>query len=216
MEEREIVMIERKDRQSLMTHFEESIIENEMYRAYADGLGLGMMVLENHGGKLAVIRYTSDQATRILHCTSKDLVGRELFQMIHPKDERLLLDMYTESQEGRSMMLRESIIALSPDGDSIYLEGCLGPIKYKGGRCSYFLFNDNTSRILLLNELRQFAIMFNAINMMVLLTNWDFKIKYINPRAIEWFGYEFHEVMGHHFSELLSLEDSKAEMESGE
>ncbi len=212
-EERDLVLMEYSDRPSLMQQFEDMAQYVNIFKTYVLYSGIGLIILSNERLRQGVIMYASEEACRILQRSMDELVGNEFTELVDAKDARLFKSIFTECNKGRVMSFNESIKIRSPDGEDIILEAWMRPLEQDGTERMYLVFKDDTSRVLLLDELHRFATVFNKLNDTVIIADPGLKIMYVNPTGLVRTGYEFNELRGKPFTSLITSTGPETEIE---
>ena len=202
-DERDLLLLEKIDNPTLMSQFGEMTRWVSVFRSYISHAGMGLVVLSNEPSKKGIIQYASDEAASILLHDVDELVGKDFVSLVEPEDAKIFRSIMEESCSGRVMSFNESIRIVAPDGDAIILDAWMGPIGNDESGRLYLVFKDDTSRVLLLDELHRFTTVFNKINDSVIVADQDMKILYANPTYLVVTGFNFNELRGKRIQSIL-------------
>jgi len=124
----------------------------EQYRFIAENSSDMIGRLSSDGS----IVYISPSSKRILGYRNDELIGTNLFGKIHPEDRQILLEQYGNPRE-LSGIVTSSYRMLHKNGDFIWAETTVRPVKDKSGKSSGMMFatRDVTARRTIENQLRE-------------------------------------------------------------
>jgi diguanylate cyclase (GGDEF)-like protein/PAS domain S-box-containing protein len=124
----------------------------EQYRFIAENSSDMIGRLSSDGS----IVYISPSSKRILGYRNDELIGTNLFGKIHPEDRQILLEQYGKPRE-LSGIVTSSYRMLHKNGDFIWAETTVRPVKDKAGKSSGMMFatRDVTARRTIENQLRE-------------------------------------------------------------
>jgi diguanylate cyclase (GGDEF)-like protein/PAS domain S-box-containing protein len=102
------------------------------------------------------ILYISPSSKRILGYRNDELIGTNLYSKIHPEDRQSLLEQYGNPKE-LSGIVTSSYRMLHKNGEYIWAETTVSPLKDKSGKASGMMFatRDVTARRTIENQLRE-------------------------------------------------------------
>jgi PAS domain S-box-containing protein len=165
----------------------EQLAESELrYRRLVEGAPDGIVV--HRGGR---ILYVNDAFARIVGSPAEDLVGTPVLDHVHPADRGKVRARVAMIQDGERAPLAEERL-LRADGSVVYTEIAGIPTLYDGEPATQAIVRDISDR-------RRAEALFVALSEQALVgvsVVQDGRIKYVNPRCAELFGYTPHEMIG--------------------
>jgi PAS domain S-box-containing protein len=195
-EDRELVVTRSADSQPVMERFSELETMTRMFRSYLKDGVLGLMVLQDEGGREGVVRYISPEGARILEREVSDISGKEISGFLSLKDVDVAMERYRGRMRGQRIEPNQEVEFKSSTGDTLMLDVVVGSTTWQGEPAAYCLFKDKTSEHLMVEELRRFAQGFEMIQDTMVLADKNFNILYVNPTGLKRSGYTFEEVLG--------------------
>jgi PAS domain S-box-containing protein len=195
-EDRELVVIRSEDARPVMERFREMETMNRMFKSYLRAGGLGMMILQDEDDREGIIRFISPEGASILDRELADLVGESIETLLTAGDHEEAMALYRGTMRGQRIAPDQQVRFQGTSGEDLILDLVVGSTTWHGEPAAYCLFRDETSRHIMLEELRHFAQGFEMLNDTMVLADKNFDIMYVNPTGLERSGYTFEEVLG--------------------
>ncbi len=179
--------------------------ESEAYhRALIENAPDAISLLSSEG----VILYTSPSTTRLLGYTSEEMVGRDIFSLIHPDDAPKMRNLFARLRQKPCTMATDQFRRRHKDGSWRWLEGTLTNLYAEPSvRAIVSNFRDITERKLAEQALQESENKLRTITYSVqdgiVLLDQEGAVAFWNPAAEKIFGYTQREAMGRDLHLLL-------------
>ncbi len=187
---------------------EMALIESEQrYRLLADNASDMIMRSDNRG----VYNYVSPVATSIVGYTPEEIIGKTLFDFIHPDERKYSLDYFNQLIADKNTVFEFTGRIRHKQGHYIWLEAT-GHVWWssEGNLQSVFtIARDITSRkeaeVALQKSAEEIEDLYNNAPCGYHSLDKNGRIVQINDTELAWLGYERDEVLGHHVSEFMPV-----------
>ncbi|WLR57047.1 PAS domain S-box protein [Mesobacillus subterraneus] len=190
---------------AVLTVIKEITKRKSMERALRESEEQYRFIAENSSdmiGRLSsdgMILYISPSSKIILGYRNDELIGTNLYSKIHPEDRQILLEQYGNPKE-LSGIVTYSYRMLHKNGDYIWAETTVSPVKDKSGKASGMMFatRDVTARRTIENQLRESNSLLRKLSSLdglteiynrrafdeFLKTEWEFACKHKSPISL--------------------------------
>ena len=156
------------------------------------------------------IIFVNSAAAGIIGATSPDeLIGRNIFDFVHPDSVALVLQRMQNNDTGRAVPPLVGIKIIRLNSQPIDLEATSQPIKVDGDTITLAVFRDITERKLAEEKLLQLSRAVEQSPASIMITNTAGIIEYVNPRFSQVTGYPAEEVIGKN-PRFLSTDQTRA------
>ncbi|GAB4338130.1 MAG: hypothetical protein Kow0037_21880 [Calditrichia bacterium] len=128
----------------------------------------------------------------------------DFLKLVAPKSRRFIQERYEKSQRGEVLPPVYEFTALTKDGREIELEASVSYLKYKNGTAAQGILRDITERKRVQMEINRLASVIEQAGEVVLITDTEGKILYVNKAFQRITGYTPEEAIGQTPSILAS------------
>ncbi|MDK1030847.1 MAG: PAS domain S-box protein, partial [Planctomycetia bacterium] len=178
---------------------EEALIESEArYRALFEASADGIIIADSETKKF---KFANPAVCRILGYSEKELKGMGV-EDIHPKESLEHVISEFEAQAKGEKILAEDIPCLKKDGTIVFADINATTAVIEGRKCSVGFFRDITERKQAEERVRKLSMAVEQSPNMVMITDTEGVIEYVNPRFTGVTGYSLEEVVGRNADEL--------------
>jgi PAS domain S-box-containing protein len=174
--------------------FETALRESEeQYRMLVEHANEGIFLSQN--GKPV---FVNKACCNLTGYSEQELLSSEFIKLIHPDDQRQVIERYERRLQGDETPYSYSFRILARDGNTKWVHVNSASVKWKGINSILGFFTDITDRVLaeesMVHERRKFQVLAeNAPFGMIMLDEAD-NFAYANPMFMEMFGYDMNEV----------------------
>lgn len=116
-------------------------------------------------------------------------------QIVSPKSRNVVLERMRKVKKGEKVKPIYNFIAVSKDGEEIYCEASVSYIPYKDGIATLGIIRDVTERKLAEEELQKLSSAVRQSPAMVVITDKNERIEYVNPTVMDITGYSKEELI---------------------
>lgn len=201
-------------------HAEAELASREAkFRSLIENASEVVTILEANG----TIRYESPAIERVLGWTGEELVGRDLFEFVHPEDAAVIALRFREALDHPRRKVAYSLRFRHKDGSYRWLEGIgVNLLSDPAVRGVVANSRDVTERVATEEKLAAYARelehehalfeqLFEASPAAVALTDPSDRIIRINPEFMRLFGYTAVEAVGRMLSKLIAPDAAQEE-----
>ncbi len=207
LEDRELVVIRTHDALPVMERVSELETMTLMFKNYLHDGGLGLIILQDEGDRQGLIRYISPEGAAILEREASEVEGLEFTAFMASDEQDGVLEWYRARRGGDHAEASRDIRFLNPAGEALLLDVVVGRTSWNSEPAIYCLFRDETSKKIMVDELRRFAQGFDMLTDTMVLADRDFNVIYINPTGLERSGYRIEDVLGKPAAMFSSTEE---------
>ena len=185
----------------------------ERYKTLVEHSLQGIVVLQRGDMK---ILYSNKSVSRILGYTSDELLelsGKEVFDLIHPKDQQQYTDLYGELSSRDPGLTPIEIKLRRKDSKYATFEVMASAIKYQGIDALQLSLIDISQRKAMEQQLREsegrYRIFAENVNDVIWTTDIKMNFTYVSPSITSLLGYSVDEVLQMSFFDLMTAESAE-------
>ena len=146
------------------------------------------------GGRLVFINPAAAKLFRVDN--SEKLLGRTIEDIVHPYDLENARKRMKDLMSGKTERYNAETYYLAADGSPVPIQVTVAPMMYRGKPAAQVIAVDITERKRAENELKKLYEGIEKSPALVVITDRDGKIEYVNPQFLETTGYDRKEVIG--------------------
>jgi PAS domain S-box-containing protein len=128
----------------------------------------------------------------------EDLVGQQVFMIVHPDDREKVMDINRRRHAGEPVPSRYEFKGITRDGGVIFVEVSAASISYRDSLVYLIYLRDITERKeadqALRNERNRFQTLSDNAPFGIMVIDEDGNFTYLNPKFTELFGYDLHDL----------------------
>jgi len=175
--------------------------QRDIFRVLADGMrDIAICICQNDS-----IRYSSLGMEKLTGYSTRELVGMNLWNMVHPDFKELVRARGYACQRGKLFATKHEFVMLDKEGNEHWVDFSGGCIEYGNEPAAVIILSDITEHKEALQALHaseeKYRNLVEQANDGIVIVQ-DGLIKYANGHAAETFGYRLDEFMGQPFSSL--------------
>lgn len=164
----------------------------ERYRTAIDHSNDGVAMVEG-----TTLIFVNPKFARIFGYSSPgEIIGQPFLITIHPDDRKRVLEINNLRQQGESVPYRYECKGLRKDGSLVYLEVSAARTTYRQKIVSLAYLRDVTERKLAEAERERFLMAIEQTGEMIVITDPQGAIQYVNPAVETVTGYSRLEILG--------------------
>lgn len=176
----------------------------EKYRSLIDNSPDGIVIV--YDDKVVFI---NDRGLNMLGYTRDELIGKEVFQYIHPEDREMVKNNVEKVLSGISVPPTEYRL-INKSGEIIYVETSRRKVEYEGMPAVQCIVRDISERKMKDKKLKEIEERYRTLvenSPDAIGAVCDGRIVFINDKGLEMFGYTRDEIMGMDVAKTVSTED---------